>query len=132
MQAQVIVKAVVLNHSLKKLLLIRRSPGDMEGWEGPGGKVEEGESLEEGIIREVFEETRLKVAPEKFLYASLDEICGKKMIFVVYLCSTEEKKAVLSNEHTEYRWVGREECKSMLRDGIARDFEKYGVYKLEW
>lgn len=132
MQALVVVKAVVLNHNLKKILLIRRSRDDMEGWEGPGGKVEEGETLEEGIIREIFEETGLNVAPEKFLYASLDEIGGNKIIFAVYLCSTEEERAVLSNEHTEYRWVDRAECKSMLRDGIARDYEKYGVYELEW
>lgn len=135
MQALVVVKSVILNHTLKKALLIRRSLNDEVGgvWESPGGKVEEGETLEEGIIREIFEETGLNVVPERFLYASLDEICGKKMIFVVYLCSTSEEKAVLSSrEHSEYRWADKEECKAMLQGGIASDYIKHGVYELEW
>lgn len=136
MQALVVVKSVIINHVMKKALLIRRSLNDEVGggvWESPGGKVEEGETLEEGIIREVFEETGLNVVPERFLYASLDEICGKKMIFVVYLCSTAEEKAVLSSrEHSEYRWVDKEECKAMLQGGIASDYVKHGVYELEW
>lgn len=132
MRAHVVVKAVILNHDLHKNLLIRRSRGDLEGWEGAGGKVEEGESLEEAICREVWEETGLTVVPERFLYASLDEIGGKKVIFVVFLCSTAEEKVILSSEHTEYRWTDREECRTLLCDGIARDYEKYGVYELEW
>lgn len=48
MWAHVVVKAVILNHHLHKNLLIRRSRG-LEGWESAGGKVEEGESLEEAI-----------------------------------------------------------------------------------
>ena len=84
MQAQIVTKAVILNRSLKKILLIRRSPDDFGGWEGPGGSVEEGETLEEAVVREVREETGLDVEPERILYASLDEICGKKVIFIVY------------------------------------------------
>ncbi|MBD5117293.1 MAG: NUDIX domain-containing protein [Ruminococcaceae bacterium] len=134
MQALVVVKSVILNHKLKKALLIRRSPEDEEGgfWESAGGNVEEGETLEGGIIREVFEETGLNVVPEKFLYASLDEIGGKKMIFIVYLCSTSEEVAVLSKEHTDYRWVDKAECKELLCGGIAEDYIKHGVYEIEW
>lgn len=132
MWARVVVKAVILNHHLHKNLLIRRSRGDLEGWEGAGGKVEDGESLEEAICREVWEETGLKIVPERFLYASLDEIGGENMIFVVFLCSTSEEKVVLSKEHTEYRWTDKEECRGMLCDGIARDYEKHGIYELEW
>lgn len=52
MQARVIVKAVILNHNMKQALLIRRRPHDFEGWEGAGGVVEEGETLEKAIIKE--------------------------------------------------------------------------------
>lgn len=134
MQAQVVVKSVILNHGLKKVLLIRRSSDDLGGglWESAGGKVEEGETLEEGIVREVKEETGLKVALEKLLYASLSEIHGKKVVFIVYLCSTEEEHAALSREHTEYKWVDKDECRALLCGGIAEDYVKHGVYELEW
>lgn len=134
MLAWVIVKSVILNHRLKRALLIRRSSGDFGGgtWESAGGKVEEGETLEEGIVREVFEETGLKIVPEKFLYASLDEHDKHKLIFIVYLCSTEEEAITLSKEHGESRWVDKAECRSLLKGGIAADFDKYGVYEIEW
>lgn len=132
MQAHIVVKTVLINHVLGKALLIRRNPDDFGNWEGPGGAVEENETLEEAIMREVLEETGLAVTPERLLYASLDEIHGKKIVFLVYLCSTTEENVHLSGEHVEYRWVDKTECEKMLRGGIAKDFKKYGVYELEW
>ncbi len=135
MQAKVIVKSLILNRSLKKVLLIRRSADDEEGggtWESAGGKVEENESLEDAIVREISEETCLNVSPERLLYASLGEINGQKHIFIVYLCVTDETKVILSREHTECRWVNKDDCKGMLIGEIAEDFIKYGVYELEW
>lgn len=38
MQVRVIVKAVIRNRNLRKILLIRRSPDDFGGWEGLGGQ----------------------------------------------------------------------------------------------
>lgn len=135
MRAKVIVKSLIINSSLKKALLIRRQDDDEEGggtWESAGGKVEENESLEEAIIREIREETGITVSPERLLYASLGEINGEKHIFIVYLCTTNETKAVLSAEHTDFRWVDKEECKSLLIGGIAEDYLKFGVYDTEW
>lgn len=134
MLASVIVKTVILNHRLKKALLIRRSSDDFGGgtWESAGGKVEEGETLEDALIREVYEETGLRVIPEKLLYASLDEHSEQRLIFIVYLCLTDEETITLSDEHTEYRWVDKKLCRSMLKGGIAEDFIKHGVYAIEW
>ncbi len=132
MQAHIVVKTVLINHALGKALLMRRTPDDFGNWEGPGGAVEENETLEEAIMREVLEETGLAVTPERLLYASLDEIHEKKIVFLVYLCSTTEESVHLSGEHVEYRWVDKTECEKMLRGGIAKDFKKYGVYELEW
>lgn len=134
MLATVIVKSVILNHKLKKVLLIRRSSDDFGGgtWESAGGKLEEGETLEEGIVREVFEETGLKIVPKKILYASIDEHDKRRLVFIVYLCLNEETAITLSKEHDESRWVDKQECRELLKGGIAEDYIKHGVYEIEW
>lgn len=46
------------------VLLVRRAKAPLAGeWSLPGGAVELGETLQEAIVREVVEETGLKVAP---------------------------------------------------------------------
>lgn len=50
----------------KLLLLNRESPAWMGIWNGVGGKIEEGESARESIIREIFEETGLSINNPQF------------------------------------------------------------------
>ena len=57
----VVLQAVIMSQG-KILLAVR---GDLRGWELPGGAHEPGESLEEGVCREVREETGLEIAVER-------------------------------------------------------------------
>ncbi|MCG8589814.1 MAG: NUDIX domain-containing protein, partial [Proteobacteria bacterium] len=56
----VVLQAVVCDGD--RVLLSVRS--DLRGWELPGGTLEAGESDEEALVREVFEETGLRVQVE--------------------------------------------------------------------
>jgi 8-oxo-dGTP pyrophosphatase MutT (NUDIX family) len=58
--------AFILNERGEVLLQKR---GDMRAWGLPGGALELGESAEEAMLREVFEETGLRVNVEAFLGA---------------------------------------------------------------
>ncbi|WP_409250870.1 NUDIX hydrolase [Bacillus sp. SCS-153A] len=67
--------AVVLNEE-GKILLIR---GPKRGWEFPGGVIERGESIAQGIIREVEEESGIIMEITKFcgVYQNLKEgVCA--------------------------------------------------------
>ncbi len=60
------VGAVVIDSG--RVLLVRRGREPLKGqWSVPGGAVELGETLEGAVVREVVEETRLKVVPVSIL-----------------------------------------------------------------
>lgn len=67
--------AVVLNDE-GKILLIK---GPRRGWEFPGGLIEIGETIHDGIIREVKEETGIDIEVTKFcgIYHNLNSnVCA--------------------------------------------------------
>lgn len=62
-----VVAAVIRKND--RVLIDRRKSNDLLGgmWEFPGGKVEEGEKLEEALTREIWEELALKIKPGKLI-----------------------------------------------------------------
>ena len=51
-----------------EILLLNQDTDNGRGWSLPGGKVEEGESLEVALLREMKEETGLDVVLRRLLY----------------------------------------------------------------
>ena len=51
-----------------KILLVKQNVNDKRNWSLPGGKLEQGETIEQGIIREMKEETGLDVEVVRLLY----------------------------------------------------------------
>ena len=57
----VAVGALITDQSGRILLILRRNEPSAGHWSLPGGRVEPGESLEQAVVREVEEETGLRV-----------------------------------------------------------------------
>ena len=101
-----IAKAVVTKDG--KALLLKRSnymkkyAGE---WDLPGGHVQEEEDIEDGLRREVEEETGLKIKAPKQLSSD-----GRMHYYSATVDSSDVK---LSDEHTEHKFVSIEDLEEM-------------------
>ena len=80
------VGALILNENGEVLLTLRNSGANNRAglWDLPGGTVEFGNKLEETIVREVEEETGLKVAPYYCLSVYQDFVNGQHWVSFAY------------------------------------------------
>ncbi|HAA25722.1 MAG TPA: DNA mismatch repair protein MutT [Ruminiclostridium sp.] len=97
------VKALILHEG--KFLALHKRIIEEDWLELPGGRMEFGESAEETVIREVFEETGLIVKPVKLLdtWNSVHE--DYQITGVIYYCIIENGEVRLSDEHDRYEWL---------------------------
>lgn len=111
--------AVIFDAKREKALLTRRA--DNGRWCIPGGGLEAGESVEEACIREVWEETGLRVRVTRLIgvYSDPDQLVvykdGNKAFFVVLSFEVEviDGELGLSDETTEFGWFSLAEMDSM-------------------
>lgn len=99
-----------------KVLLVRRASEPLKGqWSLPGGLVELGETLEEGVCRELKEETALDVRVvamvEVFERIVRDEAGQTKYHFVLadYLCALVAGSARAGSDVLELAWASEDE-----------------------
>lgn len=94
-------KGFILNEG--KFLIMHKKENGV--WELPGGRMEFGEAAEDTIVREIAEETGLKIKPVRLLdtwnYIARDyQITG-----IIYLCEIISGEVTLSEEHDRFEWV---------------------------
>jgi 8-oxo-dGTP diphosphatase len=89
-----------------KVLIARRKKGDrFEGrWEFPGGKIDEGESPEECLRRELREEMGVEVEAGEFLCSVPFETSGLSIELMAFRTSLLAGE-VRCHDHDEIRWV---------------------------
>lgn len=108
-------KAVIPNQ-LGEILLVKQGPDDPfypHHYTLPGGRIEANESLDEALVREVYEETGLTVIPQEPLamwewtYGPLSS--ARRVIAVARLCRPSGSTAVRYLDEDEglvsYRWI---------------------------
>jgi 8-oxo-dGTP diphosphatase len=112
------VGAVVIDGG--RVLLVRRGTEPLKGeWSLPGGALELGETLEEGAVREVFEESGLAVKTLG-LVEVLDRIskeeAGNRILYhyvlVDFLCRVVGGSLAAASDVDDARWVEREQLNS--------------------
>lgn len=119
-----------------RVLLVQRGFEPMKGqWSLPGGLVELGESLTDGVIREVLEETGLTVKPVE-LVELLDRIHheGDRVryhyVIADYLCEVTDGVLEAASDAAAVRWVERAEWNS--HSALKLDPVTARVIELGW
>ncbi len=104
--------SAIISKGGKVLLLMRHSNDSLPNlYEFPGGGVEEAETLEDALVREVGEEAGLNVKSILRYVGSLKgEIHGTMLKRYTFLVSVEDPESVkLSHEHEKYMWAGKKD-----------------------
>lgn len=68
-----------------KILLVKQKVSEKRNWSLPGGKLEQGETIEQGIIREMKEETGLDVEVVRLLYLCDVSASDNTLLHITFL-----------------------------------------------
>ena len=128
MQIVKVVAAIIKDGN--KVFITERGHGEFKGkWEFPGGKIEEGETGEEAIVREINEELRSTVKVLKF-FGEINDVHGDRCFNVkFYICELVEGNLELT-EHLASKWIEPKnivqsdfmEADKEILDKLVRDF----------
>ena len=135
---QIEVVAAIIHDSEGRIFATQRGYGDYkDGWEFPGGKMEPGETPEDALKREIWEELETKIVVERLVQtvdydypklangracsrsgdskqalASSRSTAAFHLTMHCFLCSIESGSLILK-EHEAARWLSREQFDSV-------------------
>lgn len=93
-------------------------------FELPGGHIDWGEDIVDGLKREIMEELgmRIKVGDPFAAFTYLNEVKGSHSVEVVYFATFEdpiENIKINPEDHSEFTWVSQDEIKNIGSSGDA-------------
>ncbi len=98
-----------------RFLIARRSEGHLKGkWEFPGGKVEEDETPEEALEREIHEEFLVRIKVGQRLSTSVFDY-GTKVVELIPFVAEIVSGDLRPQDHDAVEWIG------------VDDFEKFDI-----
>lgn len=96
-----------------KIFATQRGYGEWKDWwEFPGGKMEDGETPEEALVREIREELSTEISVDGFLCTVEYYYPKFHLTMHCYLCSLLTE-ALHLNEHEAAKWLAMEEIDSV-------------------
>lgn len=116
------VKGIVIYNN--KILIMKKVKPSTDGlgfWELPGGGLEYGETPHEALIRELKEETNLDIKILKPVYTFTAIRPDYQTVGIGFLSIPTHNHVVISEEHTEYKFVDTTELKQYLNQTIYDD-----------
>lgn len=118
---EVEVAAAIIQHD-DKILCVQRGENKLEyiskKYEFPGGKVEEGETRSQTVVREIKEELNMDInAVEEFLTVR-HEYPDFILTMYSFMCTCEDSTVELS-EHIDFKWLAKNELSQL--DWAAAD-----------
>ncbi|KAF5079945.1 Nucleoside triphosphatase NudI [anaerobic digester metagenome] len=133
---------VILSDPDGKILILKRSTDSKTNpgkWELPGGKVDQNESFDQALLREVYEETGLKITPDHVVGVSEQNLHIIRAVHIIMSGRIVDGELTLSHEHEGYAWVFLEnlsdyELADWLHDFIANQkslIQDYDAHKSE-
>lgn len=132
-----VITACAFIHKDGKLFAPRRASTKSflpDKFELPGGHIEFGEDIIEGLRREIREEFTMEIiiGDPFYAFAYMDESKQAHTIEVIYfaqLANTDELIKLNPTDHSEYKWVNEEEALKLWTEGdherkaVVRGFE---------
>lgn len=130
LQLYIAVKALIKNKD--SFLILKTTDSDqnnnLSGWETPGGRLEVGEEITNGLKREIKEETGLSVKI-LFSFNAFSANVGQKdsIVGINYLAEYNEGEVKIDiNEHSYYQWANISDIRE-LKDsiGLQKEIDAY-------
>lgn len=107
------VVAAIIHDAEGRIFATQRGYGEWKGWwEFPGGKMETGESLEEALRREIWEELETRIAIERLVTTVDYDYPAFHLTLHCFRCHVENGPLTLK-EHAAARWLSKDELDSV-------------------
>lgn len=101
----------------KRFLYLLRTDKNANNWGIPGGKIENNETLLEGLVRECTEELGLDLIDFKLV--PIQKFVNNSFIYHTFFCAVDvEFIPSLNEEHCGYAWVGDNQYPKPLHPGL--------------
>jgi 8-oxo-dGTP diphosphatase len=117
------------------VLLVRRAHPPLRGrWSFPGGRVEWGETLADAVVREVWEETGVRIRTVEPL-VTVEHIEGAgstathHWVIVDFLCQAGEGEARAASDAEEVAWVPPDELEGYNLPPLVREVLSKGTVR---